>query len=159
MNEGQKIMSDSDLIDFFYISAVKNIKDEWFESLSSKWYEYIINLPEKEQVAYTVVVLNQQVNNGGLNQYFVNGYGQFAKETIKYLNLINATKTAEILTNALSRVQNGLKDDVFRKKLLDGKIDSLYDDENLDDYLASLDDKYYENIDDIGSLLANYLRK
>lgn len=97
MNKVDKKMSDSALIDLVYESAVKGLKDEWLESKSSKWYDYIVNLPENEKVVYTIAVLDMQINNGGFNQYFVNGYGQFARETIKSLELINAQKTGEIL--------------------------------------------------------------
>lgn len=96
-------ISDSDLIDFVYESAVKGLKDEWLESGSSKWYEYIINLPEKEKVIYTVAILDMKINNGGFNQYFVNGYGQFARETIKSLELINANKTAKFYQKLLKK--------------------------------------------------------
>ena len=131
-------LSDNDLIDFVYKCAVENLKDEWIETESIKWYEHIVNLPEKERVVYTVTILDMQVNNGGFNQYFVNGYGQFAKETIKSLELINTYEISKILTRALNKVKNGLNDDIFRNNLLAGKIDSLHEDDNLDDYLDSL---------------------
>jgi len=153
-----KYISDSDLIDFAYSSAVENLKEEWLETNSSEWYNHIISLPEKERVVYTISILDMEVNNGGFNQYFVNGYGQFARETIKGLELISACKTAEILAKALDRVQNGLADDDFRKKLLEGKIKDLYDSDKLDDYLMSLNEEYYEYEEDIGKLLGNYLR-
>lgn len=153
-----KYISNSDLIDFIYTSAVENLKEEWLETSSPEWYNHIISLPEKERVVYTISVLDMEVNNGGFNQYFVNGYGQFARETIKSLELISACKTAEILTKALDNVQNGLDDDDFRKELLEGKINDLYDSDKLDDYLMSLDNEYYEYEDDLGKLLGNYLR-
>lgn len=153
-----KHISDSDLIDFAYSSAVENLKEEWLEASSAEWHNHIVNLPEKERVVYTVSILDMEVNNGGFNQYFVNGYGQFAKETIKSLELISAFKTAEILAKALDKVQNGLADNDFRKKLLEGKIENLYDSDELEDYLTFLDDEYYQYEDDIGKLLGNYLR-
>lgn len=157
MNEAKQI-PNSDLIDFVYSSAVKGIKEEWLESGSSKWYDYIVSLPEKELTVYTIALLDEEVNNGGFNQYFVNGYGQFSKETIESLNRIGAHKVSSILERAFYKIKGSIDDVVFRKKLLKGEINRLYEDDELDDYLSLLDDEYYLYEDDIGKLLGEYLR-
>ena len=100
MNDMERI-SNSDLIDRIYSNAVEDLKEEWFKTNSTEWYNHIINLPEKEKVVYTIAVLDMEINNGGFNQYFINGYGQFAKETIESLKTISAFKASEILTKAL----------------------------------------------------------
>jgi hypothetical protein len=140
------------------LQATKEIKEEWFKLKGdTRWYEYIVNLPEKEKVVYTVAILDEEVNNGGFNQYFINNYGQFAKETIRSLKVIKADRIALLLSNALDKVQSNLSDTRFREKLLLGKINKLYESEVLDDYLSNLDDKYYEYSDDVGKLLVAYL--
>ncbi len=48
---------------------------------------------------------------------------------------------------------------LFRKKIIAGKIDELYnDDSNLNNYLEKLDDDYWEYPENISNLLAEYLR-
>ena len=47
-------------------------------------------------------LFDAQVCNGGLHQYFWNGYGQFAYETVAYLGLLGDTERARILRQALT---------------------------------------------------------
>ena len=153
-------LSDNDIIDFFYENAVRNFQEEWFKVTSTKWYDYVIDLPEKEKITYMIGILDEEVSNGEFNQYFVNGYGQFAKDTILALNKIKAKNTEKLLENALDSVnKNNLDDQNFRKELLLGNIDDLYDNDTLDDYLHSLSKSYFEDDDNLGILLANYIRK
>lgn len=159
MKEIDEILN-SGLIDLYYNSAVKDIQEEWLVKPYEKWYSHISNLPEKEKVTYHISLLDEELGNGGFNQYFVSGYGQFAKDTINSLNLIKANKSAKILEKALKYVNfNNLEDDVFRKKILFGEIDELYEDENLDNILSELDDEYCEYEDNIAVLLHNYLKE
>ena len=51
---------------------------------------------------YCVWLFDAQVCNGGLHQYFWNGYGQFAYETVAYLGLLGDTERARILRQALT---------------------------------------------------------
>lgn len=159
MKEIDEILN-SGLIDLYYTSAVKDLKEEWLVRPYEKWYSHIFNLPEKEKVTYHISLLDEEVGGGGFNQYFVSGYGQFAKDTIDSLNLIKANKSALILEKALKYVNfNNLEDDIFRKKILFGEIDELYNDENLDDALSELDNEYSEYEDNIAVLLHNYLKE
>ena len=160
MNENLNLLSDQELLDFYYEAAVKDIQEEWFISNSTKWYEHIIGLPDKEKFTYLIEILDRQVFNGGFNQYFVNGYGQFVKETIEAFNMIEAYELAKIIGKAYYSVNSANYDGViFRKKILFGEIEELYNgDEELDKYLDSLDNKYYEYPDNIGLLLVEYLR-
>ncbi len=154
-------MSDSEIIDFYYSAATAEIKESWFEfSQNECWYNYILNLPDKERVTYLVTVLDDQVYNGGFNQYFVNGYGQFATLTINALKLIQAEAMAELVKLGTEKVNAPKYDDfTFRQKLLRGEIEALYEDDSLDNYLETLDEKYTEYPQNIGKLLSNYLRK
>ncbi|AQX06614.1 DMP19 family protein [Elizabethkingia meningoseptica] len=70
------------LIENTYSEATKGIKEEWFYTDIPYWYSYIVNLPKKLRTTYLIVILENQVSNGGFHQYFINAYGQFAKETI-----------------------------------------------------------------------------
>lgn len=107
-----------------------------------------------------VVIFHNQVFNGGLHQYFVNRYGQFAKETIDALKLIGAFKKADLLKNALQIVNSEKNsDEVFREKLLKEQIPELFVEHGFFDLLDSLDDIYYaDETEDIALLLGNFLR-
>lgn len=153
-------MSNDEIIDFYYSRAVSGIEESWFKKNGNKdWYNYIINLPHKELITYLIGILDQQVINGGFNQYFVNVYGQFAAVTIVALKIINAKEAVIILELAYKEVNKyGYDDITFGEKLYSGEIEELYEDEDLDDYLESLGDKYSEYPEDIGELLAEFLR-
>lgn len=152
-------MSDSEIIDYYYGEAVKGITAEM---LSIKniyaWYNHIIDLPEKEKTVYLIVILDDQVSNGGFNQYFFNGYGQFAPETVEALKSINANQTAKLVELAYEAVNTEEYAPLtFREKIMLRQID-LIENDALDDYLDKLDDQYYEYPDDLGKLLGIYLR-
>ncbi len=154
-------MDNSELIDFVYNLATEGIRSEWFENNKSiKWFDYVIGLPEKLQTTYLIGILNMQVMNGGFNQYFVNGYGQFSFITIEALKKIGSTDIADLLQQALTEVnKEDLSQDIFRQQLLNGEIVSLYDDEVLDISLAKLDDKFFEMHESLESNLAKFLRQ
>jgi len=160
MNEINNI-SDEDLVDFYYSNAVKGIREEWFIEFDESWYNYILSLPEKEKVTYHVAILDEEVGNGGFNQYFINGYGQFAKDTIASLKLINANKSSSILEKVYELInEEKLSDKIFRQKVLSNSIDELYNsDSELNNLLYELDDQYCDYEDNIAALLVAYLKK
>ena len=151
---------DHIIIDRYYAAAMSGINVNWLNSLREEWYDYITSLPNKERTTYLIAVLDDQIYNGGLNQYFVNGYGQFAFETITALEQIGALASAELLRKAYDSVNASNYDGKeFRNRLVAGEIDKLYDSEELDSYLDALDDTYVERVDDIGRLLIKYLQE
>ncbi|MBS0028251.1 DMP19 family protein [Chitinophaga sp. 22321] len=154
-------MNNEELISYVYTEAVSGLKEEWFLSQNGEWYDYIVSLPSKMMATYLVVVLDNQLFNGGFHQYFANTYGQFALVTIDAFKSIGAYQKATIIENAYQRVNDKNEPDIiFRKKLLSRKIEALFINDNLFTPLDKLDDKY-ESIDkeDIVTLLANYLRQ
>lgn len=154
-------MDNREIIEKFYLQSTKGIKDEWFVSDIPYWYSYIINLPEHLKTTYLTVILESQVFNGGFDQYFANGYGQFAKETIDSLILIGAFKKSNLLEKALNIVKDdAITDDEFRKQLLNKTLKKLFKEDVLYESLSQLDDSYYDIEDeDVEYLLADYLRK
>lgn len=153
-------MSNIKLIEEKYADAVKGIKEEWFNEPNTNWYEYIIGLPIQLQFCYLIVVFHNQIFNGGFHQYFVNGYGQFAKETIEALKTIGALKKADLLEEALSIVNSDDDPDyTFRKKLLEKQIPQLFSTDVLFETLDNLDNIYYsDENEDIEQLLCSYLK-
>lgn len=152
-------MKNTELIEKIYTEAVKGIREDWLNESDERWYDHIIGLPIQLQICYLVVVLHNQVLNGGFHQYFVNGYGQFAKETINALKTIGASKKAELLDEALKFVNSdNYLDEVFRKKLLKKQIPQLFSKDDLFEHLDGLDDIYYaDQNEDLEQLLGSYL--
>ncbi len=153
-------MRNLELIEKSYLEAVKGVQEEWFLYSNSNWYDYVMNLPIHLRVTYLVVILHNQVFNGGFHQYFVNGYGQFANETILVLLDVGASKRANILEVAYKIVNaNNLSTEIFREQLLDKKIQSLFATDELYVPLDKLDNEYYNLVEeDIETLLSNYLK-
>lgn len=153
-------MNNQEVIEEKYLEAVKGIKEEWLVKVNPHWYNYILSLPIDLQIAYLVVTFDNQVLNGGFHQYFLNGYGQFAKETIDILIKIGASKKADLLKKALVLVnyeQN--TDTVFREKLLKRDIKLLFVEDELFEPLDQLDSQYYENENEnLEQLMGNYFR-
>ncbi|AZA93482.1 Uncharacterised protein [Chryseobacterium nakagawai] len=154
-------MDNQELIEKTYLESTKGIKEEWFYSDVPHWYSYVVNLPKDLQATYLTVILENQVLNGGFHQYFVNAYGQFAKETIDALIEIGALKKSNLLDKALKIVQGeGMSDIEFRKELINKTLKKLYIDDDLFAPLEELDDIYYDIEDEyISDLLGEYLRK
>ncbi len=153
-------MNNAEIIEREFAEAVKGIKEDWLINVSSEWYEYIIGLPIHLQIVYLVVVFHNQIFNGGFHQYFVNGYGQFAKETINALFNIGAQNKADLLKEALLKVNSeNNTDPVFRRRILEKDISQLFVSDELFGPLDELDTKFYAcEQEDIEQLLADYLR-
>lgn len=152
-------MKNPELIEKTYAEAVKGIKEDWLLNSSTDWYDYVVNLPIHLRVTYLVVVLHDQVFNGGFHQYLVNGYGQFVKETIVSLLDIGALKRSTLLETAFKMVNaNNVSMEVFRKQILDKTIESLFVTDELYATLDELDIEYYNLVDEeLEVLLVSYL--
>lgn len=150
-------MNNPEIIEKKYTEAVQGIKEEWFLNSDSSWYDYIVELPSDLKVTYLVTILHNEVCNGGLHQYFFNGYGQFTAQTIPVLIEIGALRKAALLKKALSLVnRDNATDIIFRKRLLNRSISILFDDDTLFD---SLDKEYYqcEEVEETEVQLGRYL--
>jgi Domain of unknown function (DUF4375) len=152
-------MNHSELIESKYVEAASGLSEDMFTSTNDRWYQYVIDLPIDLRATYLIVVLENQVLNGGFHQYFVNGYGQFAKEAANALTIIGAKRKAEILRDAYTAVNpENSSHNEFRHKLLRKEIEALFVNDDLVIPLELLDDRYCsEESEDIFVLLGNYL--
>ena len=149
---------ENNTIERYYKEAVSGLNEEWLSPESTKWYEYVVNLEGKHKTTYLISILNQQVLNGGFDQYFINGYGQFIKETIISLKNIKSTQLANLLEEIYKKINNNsLDDETFRRKLLKGEIDSLYDNEEVEHFLESADSIYVNLHEILITTLEKYL--
>lgn len=85
-----------------YQRAVVGRTEAVLAATCPSWYAHIKHLPLPGWLTYCVLVFEAQVGNGGLHQYFWNGYGQFAYETVGYLGLLGAMAPAGLLRQALT---------------------------------------------------------
>ncbi len=78
-----------------YISI--QVGDDWENS-----DEIIGDLPDSFRGVYATWVLEAQVNNGGFNQYFWNGYGYFADDAISAFEAYGTSEYAEVTKKAVA---------------------------------------------------------
>lgn len=153
-------MNQEKLIEKKFNESVQGI-DEKILSNHKDWYTYIQNLPIHLRVVYTIVVLHQQVFNGGFHQYFFNGYGLFGYLTLDSLKIINANLTKNLLNRVLKEVNiEGFNDEEFRYKVFNKEIGRIVNfDDKLSDFLEKCDDTYYDIEEDLTNLLEQYLKR
>ncbi|GAA5483942.1 DMP19 family protein [Haloferula sargassicola] len=148
------------LIDGRYQAVASKIEEEWLsDPNSSKWYKYISDLGEPDKATYVIMVFHNQVENGGLHQYFSNSYGQFAKETIHLLKQIKAFDAATILERALGLVKPlDMPFEEFRKALRKRTLRSIFQNDDIVIPLDDLDKEYYSLGDEPLLKLEEFLR-
>ncbi|WP_258101490.1 DMP19 family protein [Marinoscillum pacificum] len=151
-------ISNSELIDRIYDSAgdhLRNTVTDWSNYML--WRSAVKELNNVQQTVYLIGVLNQQVMNGGLCQYFDNSYGIFGYETLKSLREVGANQFTQILEQALKIVNpQNLSELEFSRFIAENVID----DEDMEDKLDELDDQYYEleGDEDLEVLLATWIK-
>lgn len=148
------------LVEKYYYESVKGINEALLKDKNA-WYQYILNLPIKQQVVYTIVLFHSQVENGGFHQYFFNSYGQFVFLTLGNLKLVGSKNRFNLLLKALEEVNyENLDEEKFRELVFSRKLDKVVNfEQKLFDFLNELDNEYY-NLEDeeIEKLLSNYLQ-
>lgn len=151
-------MSNNENISQYYRDAVAGLNEKILND-SELWYSYVLNLPKHLQIVYTIVVLHQQIFNGGLHQYFFSSYGQFAYLTAENLRLVKAYNTALILEKAITMVNTDRDTvDAFRKKIYTRELEDTSEfDNELFSRLNDLDNKYDLLDEDINQLILDYI--
>ncbi|MFT4679117.1 MAG: hypothetical protein ACI84C_002289 [Flavobacteriales bacterium] len=146
-------ISNRALISRLYSAADQQLLDAAYDTENwSAWYNAVQELTVPEKMVYVIVKLNQTVTNGGFTEFYESSFGIFAPEIIHALNEVQASASAEIVSNSLPVVNpNGLLDDAykalaFQLKLseeqktqfhsLDLRYDQLHGHENLEDLLG-----------------------
>ncbi|WP_316793755.1 DMP19 family protein [Pedobacter frigoris] len=116
---------------------------------------YILSLPKPQQAIYVSCVLENEVNNGGFNQFYYNPSGQFTKLVPDALKLIGATQFAA-LTQAANEVYEKEKEHITKHQ--DGTTEGFsksYEDNPLDKF----DDQFYKLKEPLGELQIAFIRK
>ena len=114
-----------------------------FEKLSDKsdFGSDLSKLNDKEKVFMSMALLEQEVNNGGFDQYFLNLEGKYNDILVSSAESIKAYDIAKICKNALAVYAEHSKQD--------GIIEEL----------SEYDDAFYESKDAISELCVQYAKK
>ncbi len=110
----------------------------------------IEKLNEHERVFFVTQILEQEVNNGGFDQYFYNYSGNCANELVDAFTKIGALKTAEICQKALAVFGGTVPTDQEERQEL---LDSL----DCEDVFNACDDAFYDYEDDLEQLNYAYV--
>jgi hypothetical protein len=155
-------LSDEDLIDFVYCELAgtkiqENISD--FTDLK-KWRKVVNEMDEPVATVYRIGILNLELMNGGLIQYFDNSYGIFAYETLEDFKRIGANYSFKILETCLKHVNpKNYSLDRFIELVAEREYDKY--DNSFAIKLNELDDEYCDLDDEkenLAKLLVDYVR-
>ena len=106
--------------------------------------------------------MHGQVLNGGVIQFVDNSTGDSFEETLKALKEIKATEYIEILEKVKSIFPKGIvpKDTEKRREVIDNIWESLNEkeDEEMNEMLEKLDEKYYDNQELLYKYIINYTK-
>lgn len=146
-----------DKLDKIYSEAVEGINERMLLNPESlEWFNYVNKLPDFQKTVYLIVVLENQVNNGGFDQYFFNLYGQFAFLTISALNRIKAFEKEELLKKVLSIYNpDNLTEIAFAQYLTKRDWMKIHGVNDL--YENELNHKYWNSTDNALVLLNNFI--
>lgn len=157
-----KKLTDSELIEFVYCELAGQIIRENVPDFSNikNWRKVVSEMTIPIATTYRLGILNSQVMNGGLIQYFDNGYGIFALETLEDLQRVGANLTHKVLSDCLEIINpKNYTGERFVNfiRYREYQIDEL----NYQDNLDKLDEQYYSlsEIEDLEILVALYLRQ
>lgn len=92
-------LQDEDLPDFLFRFAVAVFRDHGVDAPNR---ESLDRVPRGIRAAYSLVVLDSEVRNGGFYQWFTNSSGMLARETLDDLQVIGATRHIELIRKVLS---------------------------------------------------------
>ena len=101
-----------------------------------------VELPNEKPKA-DIEEFEMEVNNGGLNQYFLNT-GQNCFETLREMEKTKKVKTAAILKQAIALINpSKLSEKALVEKLRKREVEELFDDK-ISDLLNKLDEEFYK---------------
>ena len=155
-------LSDEDLIDFVYCELAgtkiqENISD--FSDLK-KWRKVVNEMDEPVATVYRIGILNLELMNGGLIQYFDNSYGIFAYETLEDFKRIGANYSFKILETCLKHVNpKNYSLDRFIELVAEREYDKY--DNSFAIKLNELEDEYCDldnEKENLAKLLVDYVR-
>ncbi len=114
------------------------------------------SLNEFEKTVILIDLLEGQVNNGGFDQYFFNSSGNFAIETLKALEEINAPFVKGLLQEAI----NNFPKIPFPASIEERRMLMKDLPESISIVWGNLDEKYYrENPENLANLVVGFVKR
>jgi len=117
--------------------------------------EIVRSLPRGLQYVYATWLLEDEIDNGGFNQYFYNSWSEFQNEALEGFERMGAKEYAGLLSKAIAihNKEKALHDKVKREGTLESFFDSYAETE-----LTKLDKKFYSCTEDLSRLRITYIR-
>lgn len=103
--------------------------------------EIVTGLPKAVQAIFTTTVLDNEVTNGGFNQFFWNSSGQYALLALEGLELLGATAHAAVVTKAIATYE--AERAVLERFREDGSLEA-FSESYKHTTLGRCDDEYYD---------------
>lgn len=108
---------------------------------------------EKHQIPELIRSLEAEVNNGGFDQFFFNSASDKTSDIIEALELVGATKTADIVRRAAAKFPGGLPPTEWAKRQ-NVLVDEISPDA---DAFQEFDQEFYANSEDLPALVNKYV--
>jgi len=141
----------------FDITDPSRFSGEMTEYLYEKtsYGEDLSQLSESELTVYFVEELQNEVMNGGFDQYFYNSSGDHWENAITACEAIGAVQTADLLRKAAQAYGCGLpKNREEREKAIESQARNGYNEE-----LAALDSIFYAYEENVDALIFDYCQR
>ena len=119
----------------------------------SSYGEHLERLSSEEQVFYICNLLEEEVNNGGFDQFLYNSSGNYAHRVEECLRTIGANKTADICHVAFAAFGKPIPQDRNKREKFLDKMES----DEISDILSDCDDQFYEYPDQLEDLCYQYI--
>ena len=131
-----------------------DFQEQW-EKLVNKTNENLNSLSKEERVWFTVQVLIDVVDNGGMISFFYNYGADYYKETIEDLRILNQKKIIKLLEK-IGKVcfKNNIPKDIEKRNEI---INSFPDDGKLNKKLERIDNEFYKLENKLEEDLVNYI--
>jgi hypothetical protein len=119
--------------------------------------EHIERLSPEARLVYLTYVLEGEVTNGGIDQFFTNSSGNHALETLDCLKAIKALRYFDILQAAMNWFPDG-NPSADRMERWEQYQNFSEDPEYLRQ-MNDLDIRYYDRGDELSKIVDNYIRQ
>ena len=119
----------------------------------SSYGEHLERLSSEEQIFYICNLLEEEINNGGFDQFLYNSSGDYTHRVEECLRTIGATKTADICRTAFSAYGRPIPQDRKQRQKF---LDRMENDE-ISAILSDCDDQFYEYPDQLEDLCFAYI--
>jgi|WetSurMetagenome_2_1015567.scaffolds.fasta_scaffold56186_2 hypothetical protein len=119
------------------------------------WDKPVKKFSPEVRIFILIWIADGEIKNGGMAQFFYNGHGEYAKETVEAFKKVGAPLKADAIKAAMDAFPNGKYPKSAEKysDLLEKHEDELaFLDEN------DLDDRYYDSPENLEKLVVDFVK-